>query len=528
MLRDVGRVLQMPYGQVDKLCKLVPQNPPSPVTLAQAIDDEPSCSRPSATPSRWCGAPSTSPEARRPLPPRLDPSRRHRDRRPAAARAGAALPRSEIGHAGHPVQHEMGRAGGLVKFDFLGLKTLTVLRPRSKLVRRRGIEIDLSRSRSTTQDLRPAGARRSGRRLPAGKPGHAAGAVDMRPDRFEDIIALVALYRPGPMANIPTYCARKHGEESRIHPSEARADPARDLRRHRLPGTGDADRAEPRRLSRSARPTCCAAPWARRSRPRWTRSASASSTARSSAASTGRRPMRSSTCWQVRRLRLQQEPRRGLRAGRLPDRLHEGELSGRVPRRVDDARHGQHRQARRIPRRGAAARHQGRAAFDQPFGRVFEVEGNTILYALAALKGVGAQAVERSSPARGDRPFARPRRFRRAHQPARHVNKRVLESLRRRRVRCVRAQPRACMLASTPCLRPAQRASRAPRMARANCSAAAPPARALASPVEPWLPAERLQREYDAIGFFLSGHPLDDYAALKRMRVQSWAEFSAR
>jgi len=51
---------------------------------------------------------------------------------------------------------------------------------------------------------------------------------------------------------------------------------------------------------------------------------------------------------------------------------------------------------------------------------------------------------------------------------------------------------------------------------------------ALAIPaVEPWLPAERLQREYDAIGFFLSGHPLDDYAAtLKRMRVQSWAEFS--
>ena len=45
--------------------------------------------------------------------------------------------------------------------------------------------------------------------------------------------------------------------------------------------------------------------------------------------------------------------------------------------------------------------------------------------------------------------------------------------------------------------------------------------------VEPWLPAERLRREYDAIGFFLSGHPLDDYAnALKRLRVQSWSEFS--
>ena len=56
--------------------------------------------------------------------------------------------------------------------------------------------------------------------------GMRRALVDMRPDRFEDIIALVALYRPGPMANIPTYCARKHGSETPeyIHP-EARADP---------------------------------------------------------------------------------------------------------------------------------------------------------------------------------------------------------------------------------------------------------------------------------------------------------------
>ena len=83
--------------------------------------------------------------------------------------------------------------------------------------------------------------------------------LDMQPDRFEDIIALVALYRPGPMANIPTYCARKHGEEKPdyIHPKlEAGAEG--DLRRHRLSGTGDAGRADSRRLfarrSRSAAP----------------------------------------------------------------------------------------------------------------------------------------------------------------------------------------------------------------------------------------------------------------------------------
>ena len=76
--------------------------------------------------------------------------------------------------------------------------------------------------------------------------GMRKALVEMRADRFEDIIALVALYRPGPMANIPTYCARKLGQEKPdyIHPDD-RAGAERDLRRHHLPGTGDADRAGP-------------------------------------------------------------------------------------------------------------------------------------------------------------------------------------------------------------------------------------------------------------------------------------------
>ena len=200
--------------------------------------------------------------------------------------------------------------------------------------------------------------------------GMRRALLDMRPDRFEDIIALVALYRPGPMANIPTYCARKHGRgEAGIHPSQARADPARDLRRHRLPGTGDAGGADPRRLH--ARPGRPAAPRHGQEDPQGDAGAArAFRQGRDRARHrprAGRRDLRPARA--LRRIRLQQEPRRGLRAGRLPDRLHEGELSGRVPGRVDDARHGQHRQARRIPRRGRAARHQGRAAVGQPLGR---------------------------------------------------------------------------------------------------------------------------------------------------------------
>ncbi len=110
---------------------------------------------------------------------------------------------------------------GLVKFDFLGLKTLTVLDVAVKLVRRRGIEIDLARL--------PLDDKQSYEMLARGETvgvfqvesqGMRRALVDMQPDRFEDIIALVALYRPGPMANIPTYCARKHGDEEPeyLHP----------------------------------------------------------------------------------------------------------------------------------------------------------------------------------------------------------------------------------------------------------------------------------------------------------------------
>ncbi len=84
VLRDVGRVLEMPYGQVDKLCKLVPQNPAAPVTLAQAIEGEPRLQAERDGDPVVKRAFDIAQQARRPLPPRLDPCRRHRDRRPAA------------------------------------------------------------------------------------------------------------------------------------------------------------------------------------------------------------------------------------------------------------------------------------------------------------------------------------------------------------------------------------------------------------------------------------------------------------
>ena len=359
VLRDVGRVLQMPYGQVDKLTKLVPQNPAAPVTLAAAIESEP----------KLQAFRDEDPVVARAfdIAQRLEGLTRHASTHAAGIVIGDR-PLSELVPLYRDPKSDMPvtqfnmkwvEPAGLVKFDFLGLKTLTVLDVAVKLLRQRGIEVDL-----TTLPLDDA---KSYQMLARGdvvgvfqveSQGMRRALVDMRPDRFEDIIALVALYRPGPMANIPTYCARKHGDEEPeyLHPI-ARADPEGDLRRHHLPGTGDADRPGDGRLfARRRRPVAArdgqedplgdgeAARDLRRRRGEEQRAERA-----------GRNHLR--TSGEIRRLRLQQEPCRGLRAGVVSHRLHEGALPGRVHRGLDDARPQQYRQARRnsAPRRSGSA-----------------------------------------------------------------------------------------------------------------------------------------------------------------------------
>jgi DNA polymerase-3 subunit alpha len=161
-------------------------------------------------------------------------------------------------------------------------------------------------------------------------------------------------------------------------------------------------------------------------------------------------------------------------------------------------------------------------------GVAFEVEGNTIHYALAALKGVGRQAVEAIVAARGERPFAGLADFAGLVDPH-AVNKRVLESLAAAGAFDALEGNRARVFAAVDTmLATAQRAHEDVAVGQSELFGGGPAHMPLAlGDIEPWLPAERLQKEFDAIGFFLTGHPLDDYAAtLKRMRVQSWAEFA--
>jgi DNA polymerase-3 subunit alpha len=215
VLRDVGRVLQMPYGQVDRLCKLVPNNPANPVTLPEAIEGEPKLQEER----------DADPLVARLLEiaQKLEGLYRHASTHAAGMVIGdrpldELVPLYRDPKSGMIVTQfnwKMVEAAGLVKFDFLGLKTLTVLQKAVEMVRRgRGIEIDLLKlplddkpsyellAKADTAgvfQLESTGMRESLKRL--------------KPDRFEDIIAMVALYRPGPMDNIPTYINRKHGEE---------------------------------------------------------------------------------------------------------------------------------------------------------------------------------------------------------------------------------------------------------------------------------------------------------------------------
>ncbi|MGI9381222.1 MAG: DNA polymerase III subunit alpha [Methyloligellaceae bacterium] len=221
VLRDVGRVLQMPYGQVDRLCKLVPNNPANPVTLEQAIEDEP----------RIREARESEPIVERLLNIglKLEGLYRHASTHAAGVVIGdrkltELVPLYQDSRSALPAtQFNMKwvEAAGLVKFDFLGLKTLSVIEKTIQLIADRGEKIDpslLPLDDRATYELMARGDTIGVFQLEGS--GMRESLRKLKPDRFEDIIAMVALYRPGPMDNIETYINRKYEREEvdYLHP----------------------------------------------------------------------------------------------------------------------------------------------------------------------------------------------------------------------------------------------------------------------------------------------------------------------
>ncbi len=212
-VRDVGRVLGLPFGQVNRVAELIPNNPAKPVTLAQAIEGE----------KRLQEMRDGDEAVRRLLEValQLEGLYRHASTHAAGVVIGdrplvELVPLYRDPKADTLVtQYSMKyvEQAGLVKFDFLGLTTLTVLQRAQQMLTRLGTPVDLETiplDDTATYEMLSRGD--AGGVFQFEGQGMRDVLRQMRPNRLEDLIAAVSLYRPGPMANIPDYCRRKHGE----------------------------------------------------------------------------------------------------------------------------------------------------------------------------------------------------------------------------------------------------------------------------------------------------------------------------
>ncbi len=221
VLRGVGRVLEMPLGYVDKICKLVPMNPAAPVKLADAIIAEPEL--------QALRDADDSVRHLLDLSLKLEGLYAHASTHAAGVVIGDR-PLDELvplyRDPGSPMpvtQFNMKwvEPAGLVKFDFLGLKTLTVIDKAVKLLKLRGVDLDIG---TLPLDDRKVFDMLSRADAYGVFQFESSGMRDvlrrLKPDVFEDLIAVVALFRPGPMDNIPMFINRKQGTETieYLHP----------------------------------------------------------------------------------------------------------------------------------------------------------------------------------------------------------------------------------------------------------------------------------------------------------------------
>jgi len=221
--RDIGRVLGLPYGYVDTLCKMIPFDPSRPLSLEKAIAQEPRIRREE----------EKDPRVRKLV--EISKKLEGLNRNMATHAAGVVIPEENLAEFVPlykdpssnsllpSTQFDMyaSENAGLVKFDLLGLKTLTVINKTISLLKQKKIELDINKIKlddSKIFELLSSGHTVGLFQLESA--GMRDALVNMKPNKFEDIIALVALYRPGPMSNIPIYNQCKHGEKKPdyLHP----------------------------------------------------------------------------------------------------------------------------------------------------------------------------------------------------------------------------------------------------------------------------------------------------------------------
>ncbi|MDA7692864.1 DNA polymerase III subunit alpha [Alphaproteobacteria bacterium] len=214
-IRDVGRVMEMPYGHVDKIAKLIPLIPANPLTIQEAINSEELLRKEMYDNDQVKSLLLTAID--------LEGLNRHVSTHAAGLVIGdrplnELVPLYKLNDEEMPATQfnmKFVEKAGLVKFDFLGLKTLTILSKAESLIKKKQENFNLSNillNDVKTYEMLSTGDTIGVFQLESA--GMRDVLIGLKPDRFEDIIAVVSLYRPGPMENIPTYINRKHGNEN--------------------------------------------------------------------------------------------------------------------------------------------------------------------------------------------------------------------------------------------------------------------------------------------------------------------------
>jgi len=551
-VRDLGRVLQMPYGQVDRLSKMIPIEGVKPVSIEQALAQE----------DRLREAARAEEVVDRLLKYGIQVEGLLRNASTHAAGVVIAdRPLDELVPIYRDPRSDMPATqfnmkwveqAGLVKFDFLGLKTLTVIQNAIAQIRASGRDLHVAADGRMIYTPKPGTENDIGQ-IPLDDPKtyemyarartvavfqvESSGMMDalkrMKPTCIEDIVALVALYRPGPMENIPTYCEVKNGLRDRqsIHPliddileetqgiivyQEQVMQIAQVMAGYSL---GGAD------LLRRAMGKKIAAEMARE-RPKFEAGAMANGVDQKKAsevfdllekfANYGFNKSHAAayavvsyqTAW------LKANHPAEFMAGVMNCDIH---LTDKLSIYFQEVRKGLG-----LPWIAPCVNRSE---------ATFVVRGGALHYALGALKNVGVEAMKLIVAGRGARPFATLFDFARRVE-LRRIGKRPLEMLARAGAFDALDRNRRRVFESLEALMQYSAATHEQReSSQVSLFGGAGddlPEPRLATH-EDWLPAERLTEECKAVGFYLSGHPLDDYmTVLRRQEVKTLDEVMAQ
>jgi DNA polymerase III subunit alpha len=531
-VRDVGRVLQMPLGLVDRIAKLIPNPPGKHIELDEAIEAEP----------RLQQIAEQEPIAERlfEIARKLEGLYRNVSTHPAGVVIGDRPldellplyrdPRSEV-----PVtqfDYKGAEKAGLVKFDFLGLKTLTVISEAQKLLKSRGIDLDtqaIDFTDTATFEMLSRGDSVGVFQL------EGAGMRDlmrkMKPDHINDLVALVALYRPGPMDSIPKYIACKSGKEAPEYLHE-KLEPilketygvmtyqedvmrmAQELAGYTLGQADNLRRAMGKKIASEME----------KERDRFLKGA-------------GERGVLPSVAEQI----FEQAAKfagygfnKGHAAAYAQVAYQTAYLKANYPveflaasmtldigstDRLNIFRQEAQRLAIKVLPPDV---NRSEAVFS------CDADKREIYYALAAVKGVGRQAMDHLIALRREGgPFKSVADFAARIDP-RQINKRVFENLARAGAFDSLNRNRRQMVETADVVLAAAAAAASERES-GQSSLFGGPSQAKAElrlpSIQDWPPHERLSEEFDAMGFYLSGHPLDNYrVALHRLQVVTFAE----